>query len=39
MAAGAKYAGWIMTTVAGNGSEGYSGDGGPAANATGPATC
>lgn len=32
-AAGSKYAGWIMTTVAGNGSEGYSGDGGPAEKA------
>ena len=31
--AGVKYAGWIITTIAGNGSEGYSGDGGPAAQA------
>ena len=29
-----KYAGWIITTVAGNGVEGYSGDGGPAIEAS-----
>lgn len=28
------YAGWIVTTVAGNGAAGYAGDGGPAASAT-----
>lgn len=28
-----KYAGWVITTVAGNGVEGYSGDGGPATRA------
>lgn len=32
-AANSRYAGWIMTTVAGNGTAGYSGDGGPAAKA------
>jgi DNA-binding beta-propeller fold protein YncE len=31
--AGGKYDGWIITTVAGNGQEGYSGDGGPAVDA------
>ena len=30
---GSSYGGWIMTTAAGNGQEGYSGDGGPATEA------
>jgi DNA-binding beta-propeller fold protein YncE len=30
---GGKYAGWVITTVAGNGEEGYSGDGGSAVEA------
>ena len=29
-----NYEGWVLTTVAGNGEEGYSGDGGPANEAT-----
>ena len=29
-----NYEGWVLTTVAGNGKEGYSGDGGPANEAT-----
>jgi len=31
--AASTYAGWIMTTIAGDGGEGYSGDGGPASRA------
>ena len=28
-----KYDGWVITTVAGSGAEGYAGDGGPATEA------
>ena len=34
VAADSAYAGWIVTTVMGNGRAGYAGDGGPAAEAT-----
>jgi DNA-binding beta-propeller fold protein YncE len=32
--AGSNYVDWVITTVAGNGDEGFSGDGGPAIDAT-----
>lgn len=33
VAAGSKYTGWIITTVAGSGTQGYAGDDGPASKA------